>query len=140
MRTPLAVIGAALVLAIAGCGSDDEATTSSSSSGASKTSSKTTELELDDNYFKPTTVSGAAGSTVKLELKNEGSAEHTFTVDSQKIDTELEGGKTATVSVKMPESGTVQFYCRYHRAGGMVGKLSAGDSASSEDARKKSSY
>ena len=138
MRSVVVVAVATGILAIAGCGSDDE----TSSSGTSKTSSgaKTTKLELDDNYFKPTTVTGDAGATVKLELENEGSAEHTFTVDAQKIDTELEGGKSATVSVKIPDSGTVEFYCRYHRGGGMVGKLSAGDSSASEDARKNSSY
>src|SRR4051812_23985566 len=37
-------------------------------------------LEADDYYFDPTTLKGTAGQTVKLEIKNEGSTEHNFTV------------------------------------------------------------
>jgi plastocyanin len=92
------------------------AAVSSSSSGA-------TEVEMDDNYFKPKTITGKAGSTVKIELKNEGNNEHNFKIDSQKADADVAAGKTATVSVKIPTSGTVQFYCEYHKGLGMVGTV-----------------
>jgi plastocyanin len=97
-------------------------TTASNSSGSSST-----EVEMDDDYFKPKTITGKAGSTVKIELKNEGSNEHNFTIDSQKktADADVEPGKTATVSVKIPASGSVQFYCEYHKGLGMVGTVKA---------------
>jgi plastocyanin len=116
MRLPILL--AALALAAAGCGSDDEA--EPSSGGGS------TKLALEDNTFDPATIDGDPGSKVTLELDNTGKAEHTFTVDSQKVDEELEPDATKTVSVTIPDSGSVEFYCRYHRAGGMVGKLGSG--------------
>jgi len=141
MRLALALAAVVLAAGAAGCGSDNNGGSSSSGSSSAK-SGGSTELELDDNYFKPTTISGKAGSTLKLELKNEGSAEHTFTIDSQKVDKELEGGKTAEVTVKFPASGSVQFYCRYHKSSGMVGKLTVGSAAAAptQSNSKSSSY
>jgi plastocyanin len=141
--TALLAIG---TLALAACGSSDDnsssaASTSSSAGGAygasskttkttaavsSSSSSGTTEVEMDDDYFKPKTISGKAGSTVKIELKNEGSNEHNFKIDSQKqADADVEPGKTAMLSVTIPTSGSVQFYCEYHKGLGMVGKVTA---------------
>jgi plastocyanin len=144
--TALLSIGA---LALAACGSSNNNSSSSTSSTSSTTaaaggggggygsgSSKTakvsssgsgsTEVEMDDNYFKPKTITGKAGSTVKIELKNEGGNEHNFKIDSQKqADADVAPGKTATVSVKIPTSGTVQFYCEYHKGLGMVGTVKA---------------
>jgi plastocyanin len=140
--TALLAIG---TLALAACGSSDDnsssaASTSSSAGGAygasskttkttavsSSSSSGTTEVEMDDDYFKPKTITGKAGSTVNVELKNEGSNEHNFKIDSQKqADADIEPGKTATLSVKIPTSGSVQFYCEYHKGLGMVGTVKA---------------
>jgi plastocyanin len=129
-----ALLCAAVV--VAGCGSDNNKSSSTSSSGGggygskpAKTSSTTTsaktpsEIEVDDNYFKPTTVSGKPGEKVTVEVKNDGKAEHTFTIDSQKVDKELKAGDKAEVSFTIPKSGSDTFYCRYH--GGMTGKLTA---------------
>ena len=132
----------ASALALAACGSSDDnasstssGTKSSASSGGAYGSSSSTkaasqsegsnEVEMYDNYFQPKTVTGKPGSTVTLELKNEGKAEHSFSVDSQKVDKEVEGGEDAKVSVKIPASGSVAFYCKYHKALGMTGTLQA---------------
>src|SRR4029079_10602747 len=48
------------------------------------------EMELDDFYFGPTYVTGPAGAKVKIDLSNEGQKNHTFTIDSAKIDTEVD--------------------------------------------------
>ena len=133
MRIAIVLVAAALV--VAGCGSDDE----SSSGGSSGASGGATKLALQDNTFAPATIKGDPGSKVTVDLDNTGKAEHTFTVDSQKIDKELEPGDTATVSVTIPESGSVEFYCRYHKAGGMVGTLGAGD-APADSGKGKGSY
>ena len=130
-------------LALAACGSGnktDNATvssqpssTKSSSSGASASTSASDasgaagggEVEMYDNYFKPKTVTGKPGQTVKVELKNEGKAEHNFKIDGQKADADVEPGKSASVTVKIPMSGSVQFYCEYHKALGMTGSVKA---------------
>jgi plastocyanin len=84
------------------------------------------ELELDDFYFDPTTLQGTPGQSLKLEVKNEGSTEHNFTLEDQNIDQDVEDGEDASVTVTFPDSGVLEFYCKYHRSGGMVGQLSVG--------------
>jgi plastocyanin len=107
-----------------GYGSGSSKTTTASNSSSSSSSSN--EVEMYDNYFKPKTITGKPGSTVKIELKNEGSREHNFKIDGQKkADADVEPGKKASVSVLIPKSGTVQFYCEYHKGLGMVGKVQA---------------
>jgi plastocyanin len=79
-----------------------------------------------DDYFKPKTISGKPGSTIKVQLKNEGKNPHNFKIDSQKqANADVAPGKSAAVSVKIPTSGSVQFYCEYHKGLGMVGSLKA---------------
>jgi plastocyanin len=139
------MLGLAVVLVAAGCGgyggkSKSSSTESSGGGGGGKTTiagvpannhgtksvSGEAEVELDDYYFEPTVLKGKPGSSVTLELKNEGSVEHNFTIDSQGIDKDLEAGEDAKVSVTIPKSGVVSFYCKYHKSMGMAGALSGG--------------
>lgn len=134
--TALLTVG---TLALAACGSSDDNSSSSSSSGSaggaygsSKTSTASSsdgsseiKVGMVDNSFEPATITGKAGSTVKVELENKGQREHNFVVDSQKISKDVEPGEDGTVSVKIPDSGSVEFYCEYHKGLGMVGKLKA---------------
>jgi plastocyanin len=138
----LALPCVAAVILAAGCGSDDNGdsggTTTSSKAPSGESSGRATnisgkseiEMEADDNYFKPAVLRGKPGQTVMLKLKNEGQAEHTFTIASQKVDKELKPDATATVSVKLPDSGSVQFICRYHADQGMRGSLGVGKATS----------
>jgi plastocyanin len=138
----LAALAAGLVPLLAACGSSSKSssatTTESSSAGGQKSiagvmandhgtksvkSGGKTEVELDDFYFEPTVLQGKAGETVELELKNEGKVEHSFTVDAQGVSKDLEPGDEAEVSVKIPQSGVVSFYCKYHKSSGMAGAL-----------------
>ncbi len=89
--------------------------------GASTVSGGSIELELDDFYFQPTYVQATPGATVEVELSNEGSASHTFTIDDQNIDVTLEPDGHETVQVTMPDSGSLRFYCRFHASQGMQG-------------------
>jgi plastocyanin len=145
-RGVVIVAGVLLVLAAAGCGSSSSnssgTTNGNGESGGSgggggqkviagikannhgtKTVSKETEVELDDYYFEPTVIQGKAGQKVTLELKNEGKVEHSFVVDSQGIDKTLQPGEDGKVTVKIPASGAVSFYCKFHKSEGMAGAL-----------------
>jgi plastocyanin len=82
-------------------------------------------VELDDFYFEPTVITGQAGQQVKLELENEGDNTHNFSIDDQGIDQDISSGKKATVTVTLPQSGFVEFYCKFHRTQGMAGELKA---------------
>jgi plastocyanin len=132
---------AALGLAACGSGDDDNGSasssassgggggysksTSSSSNAATSNSSGEIKMQMVDDAFQPKTITGKAGSTVKVELKNSGQREHNFKIDGQDADADVEPGEDATVSVKIPASGSVQFYCEYHKGLGMVGTVKA---------------
>jgi plastocyanin len=137
----VAVLGLGVAPLVAGCGSSSSSsssTESSSSGGGKKTiagvqandhgtktasSSGKTEVELDDFYFEPTVLQGKPGEQVELELKNEGKVEHTFTIDSQGIDQDLQPGDETEVMVTIPKSGAISFYCKFHKSSGMAGAL-----------------
>jgi plastocyanin len=93
----------------------------------------TMEIEADDFYFEPTFVKAAPGAKVTVEVENEGSATHTFTIDSPSVDKSVSPDQKTTVTFTLPASGVVAFYCKFHRAQGMQGAFyfTAGDSAPS---------
>jgi plastocyanin len=164
----VAVLALGVVPLVAGCGSSssssggESTTTESSGEGGGKKTiaglkandhgaksvsrGGKTEVELDDFYFEPTVLQGRAGEKVELELKNEGKTEHTFTIDSQRIDQDLGPGEEAEVTVTFPKSGVVSFYCKFHKSDGMAGGLAVGGSGgmtgsgTTEDNTKKGSY
>jgi plastocyanin len=84
------------------------------------------EMEMHDFFFRPTVLTGSAGQTINLELLNNGSNPHTFTIDAAQVDVQVEPGLNATTKVSFPESGAILFYCRFHAEGGMRGGLSVG--------------
>lgn len=95
-------------------------------------SSFSLEMVQDDFSFEPTFVEAAPGARVTVELRNEGDAEHTFTIDALDVDEVVDAGETAEVAVMLPEEGPVRFTCRFHEAQGMQGAFSfeaAGDDA-----------
>jgi plastocyanin len=145
----LAVLVGALVPVLAGCGSSSSSSSSTTAESGTTTEGSSggggqrsiagvkandhgtkavedggkTEVELDDFYFEPTVLQGKPGEKVTLELKNEGQVEHSFTVDSQNVDKDLEPGDEGEVTVAIPKSGVVSFYCKYHKSSGMAGGL-----------------
>ena len=133
MRKILVVLAIVSIVA-AGCGSSGKKSSSSTTpatpvrlsgdvnnKGTKTLSGTSLEIEQDDFYFKPTFVKATPGTTVTVELHNEGKATHTFTIDSLNVDEELQPGAAKTVQVKLPSSGTVNYYCRFHRSSGMQG-------------------
>jgi plastocyanin len=83
------------------------------------------DLELDDFYFEPTVLTGDPGQKITLELENEGSATHNFSLDEQKVSQDVDPGAQAEVEVTFPKSGTLLFYCKYHTSSGMNGGVQA---------------
>jgi plastocyanin len=142
----VALLAFGLVPLLAGCGSSSRSsgggTTAESTGGEGEGGTTTvaglrannhgtksveesgkTEVELDDFYFEPTVLQGTPGEKVMVELKNEGKVEHSFTIDSQGIDKDLEPGDEGEVTVTIPQSGAIAFYCKYHKSSGMAGAL-----------------
>ena len=84
------------------------------------------ELEADDFYFNPTFVKVSGGGTATVEIENEGDTAHTFTIDGQDVDVTLQPGEKQEVEVKLPDSGQLQYYCRFHVGQGMQGAFYVG--------------
>jgi len=79
------------------------------------------------NYFSPTVLTGKPGQSVTVQLANESSTvPHNFSVDGQDVNVDLDPSATQTVTVTFPESGSVTFFCEYHKASGMLGELTVG--------------
>ncbi len=81
------------------------------------------DVEQDDFYFEPTVIEGTAGQEITIKLENEGKATHNFTLEDQSIDQTVAPGDDASVTVTFPQSGTLEFFCKFHRGQGMVGEL-----------------
>jgi plastocyanin len=139
-----------VVLAAAGCGgyggskSGNSTSTSGGGEGGkkviagvqandhgSKTVGDEVKVELDDYYFEPTVLKGKPGQKVTLELENEGKVEHNFSIASQGVDQDVEAGEDAKVTVTIPKSGALSFFCKYHKSMGMAGALTSGGTGSS---------
>jgi plastocyanin len=85
-------------------------------------------FEIDANndqgfYFKPTILTGSASQSITLEIKNVGTVPHNFSIESLGVDVTVDPGSSQEVDVKFPATGTVEFFCSFHRSLGMVGEL-----------------
>ena len=76
--------------------------------------------------FAPTCVESGAGETLEVTVTNTGSALHNLTIQSLGIDEDVRAGQTITVQVKLPDSGSIAFFCKYHVANGMQGAFLIG--------------
>jgi plastocyanin len=79
-------------------------------------------VEMNSFYFNPTVIKGTAGQTLQLKFENESSALHNFTLDGKDTG-DVQAGQNATFTVTFPQSGILEFHCKYHQSSGMVGEL-----------------
>jgi plastocyanin len=83
------------------------------------------DVEMDDEfYFEPTVLKGTPGQTLKLDLENSGNLQHNFSIEAQTISQDVAPQEKQEVTVTFPQSGIVEFFCRFHRSSGMIGELS----------------
>ena len=88
--------------------------------GRGKVQGGEVEVEADDLYFEKTFVKGKKGETVSVTITNEGSLQHTFTIDSQDVDETIDAGDSTTVEITIPKNGKPAVaYCRFHESSGM---------------------
>jgi predicted lipoprotein with Yx(FWY)xxD motif len=80
-------------------------------------------IEADDYYFSPTFVKAKAGTSLTIDLKNDGKQQHTFSVPGEPVDVTLNPSQKATVTVTVPSTGAVLFYCKLHGPTGTAGNL-----------------
>jgi plastocyanin len=76
-------------------------------------------------YMEPTVLMGSPGQSLTIELKNESKngTLHNFSLTEQSIDMDVQAEQSGSVTVTFPQSGFLEFFCKYHRTIGMVGEL-----------------
>jgi plastocyanin len=118
-----AVTVAALLVGLAGCGSDENEGDEPSSAAPRQTITITeTDFALD-----PDSVAVEEPGTYAFEVVNEGEVAHALEVEGEGIEEEtdtLDPGQRATLTVEL-EGGTHELYCPVgdHADRGMTGKL-----------------
>jgi plastocyanin len=121
----LVTVGMVLVafgFVLAGCSSSSGKKTSST--GSTSGGATTIQLTAKDFAFTPTTIAAKAGQKVTVTFKNDGSTEHNFSISSLNVDKDAEKGASASVSFTPTQSGTIEFFCKYHKvSNNMVGSL-----------------
>ncbi|MGQ0804579.1 MAG: cupredoxin domain-containing protein [Actinomycetota bacterium] len=124
MRKRLVVMLALVTTAalVAACGDDDGDGNGGVEAGGGDGDGLA--VDLTDFEFVPDELEGTASETVSIELENTGSARHTFTGDG--VDEEVAPGDSATVEVTLPDSGSFDFFCRFHQGQGMEGSITTG--------------
>src|SRR6476659_2371177 len=107
----LIVVVAGLVLA--GCGGSDKKESSSDTTEMTTAAAggATTNLVTKDFMFEPNTLTAKAGQAVTVTIKNEGQAEHNFSITSLNVNKDIEKGESQTVTFTPTSAGTVQFFC-----------------------------
>jgi plastocyanin len=132
-----------IILAACSSSSSTAAQTSGSSSSSGKitigsdqandhgtedaTGKATFEIEATNDtsgyFFKPTILQGSGGQSITLEIKNDGSVPHNFSITSMNVNVTVQPGASQEVKVTFPQTGTVEYFCSFHHALGMAGEL-----------------
>jgi plastocyanin len=115
------------LLAMLACVGGEEA-----ESGGTTPTPQVVDMTASDFSFSPDALGSEVGAPIEVSLKNAGQAAHTFTIDELDIDAEVAPGEETTVRVLASEPAELEFYCRFHRASGMTGSLTA-EAAGGED-------
>ena len=84
------------------------------------------DVRVSDYYFDPTVLSGSGGQSVTITIANGTRNVHNFSLPLQQIDQDVGPGQSVKVTVTFPANGQLVFFCKYHRARGMLGELFAG--------------
>jgi cytochrome c oxidase subunit 2 len=129
----LAALLVTAALLAGACGGDDD--DSGSNGGAGGGEGQSVELTAADFAFDPTTIEAEPGQELTVTLVNDDSAEHSFTVSDLDVEVEAEGGESAEVTFNAPDSGSVEFICKYHPEQ-MTGEISVDGSAAGSDSSR----
>ncbi len=113
-------------------------TTKGDPAGTPVADAKCVEVDMHDIYFSANLITIPANTDVKIELKNEGAAQHTFVISDHNnkdvknldINVAVNPGETGETTINAP-AGTYYYWCDIpgHEAAGMWGILKVEDKA-----------
>jgi uncharacterized cupredoxin-like copper-binding protein len=143
MKLLIAVLGASLIVALAGCGGDDNNKTTSTSSSTTTTPSSPAgtsgTLQVSETDFKlnPSNPTVSKPGVVEIKATNDGQVEHSLEVEGPsgeaKLSKTLAPGDSGTLKVDLSKPGKYEWYCPVdgHKAMGMKGEITVKGSGSS---------
>jgi len=110
-------------MGLSGCGGGGGGKKTATAKPAASSESSTS-IVTQDFKFVPNALTAKAGQAITVTIKNNGQAEHNFSIDSLKVDKDIEKGESATVTFTPTQAGGIEFFCKYHKASnGMTGTL-----------------
>ena len=116
-RTSLIGLSLALI-ALTGCARERSGDVHDGAAGADAV-----EVTTHDDEFEPDVLRLRAGTEAQVEVRNEGSQGHNFTIDSLDLSTgTVEPGNVVTATFTVP-NGTTEYHCTFHP--GMTGQIVA---------------
>lgn len=117
-RTPVVILAVAALMVLGGCARERSGEVREGRAGADAI-----EVELQDDDFSPDVLHLEAGTEVQVEVRNEGSSGHNFTIDALDLSTgTVEPGQVVTATFEVP-NGTTGYRCTFHP--GMNGEILA---------------
>jgi len=116
-RTSVVVLVVTLV-ALTGCARERSGDVHEGSAGSDAVA-----VVQQDDAFQPEALHLEAGTEVDVEVRNEGSNDHNFTIDALDLSTgTIEPGHMVTATFVVP-NGTTEYHCTFHP--GMRGEILA---------------
>lgn len=128
--------GAAVLLAVVGCGSGSKTQTNAPVATAPAAPKPEAHVDVHETEFKlsPAQLNGGDVGLVRIKVFNDGKIAHSLAVDGPNgvvyLDGQVDPGKTGTLEVDLDKPGTYTMFCPLdgHRAKGMVGSVTVGGS------------
>jgi plastocyanin len=123
----LALLGA-IALVAGGCGGDEEsggggATTTGAAAAATTTTAapagggdQEIKLVAKGTTWDTDTLDLQAGTEYTVEVDNQDSIEHNFTLADADANQDVAGGEDVKVTFTAPAAGSYEFFCKYHQA------------------------
>ena len=127
----IGVLAGVLALAAAGCGGGDDngggSASATTAAPAATAAPETTaaaggggdneiKLVAKGLKFDKASLDLKAGADYTVEVDNQDSAEHNFTLEAANADQDVEANEDATVTFTAPAAGSYEFHCKYHPA------------------------
>jgi plastocyanin len=119
LATRLLAVPAVVVLSA--CGSTGAAPAAGGSGGGGVQVA----VDAQNFQFTPSTITVKPGDKVTVTVSNKDAFEHNFSITELSVSQDAAANATQTVSFTATSSN-LQFFCKYHKAKGMVGTLDVG--------------
>ena len=118
----LLCLGLLLALGTVACGDDGEdgSTTTQENEPqedapeGEETGAPSREIVASNFAFQPSEIEVESDSDVTMTFTNEDDTAHSFTSEELGVDVVVEGGSSGEVAFTAPESGSVDFVCKFH--------------------------